>query len=271
MAYSLAAYRDILAGAQVRGARFAAFAEAPGSTSGSGVIYLRHDVDYSLGMAVELAEVNAALGVAGTFFLLLRSPVYNLLSYASQPYLQRLQQLGQRLGFHVAPPLDGPVTAESMAGVVRDEFDLVARHVSGIEPVFAWHNTTPAILELGLDLDVPGLVNAYSRKLFKEIPYHTDTGMRYTVAEWRAIAGSDAPAMQLLFHPELWVGNSATVVGALARTWPHVIREREIEFRTNRFYGARFPEGMPSEVIERLAADVESAGKRIDEEGSADQ
>lgn len=271
MAYSLAAYRDILAAAQARGARFASLAEAPGSGTSTGVVYLRHDVDYSLQMAVELAKANAALGVSGTFFLLLRSQVYNLLSYDAIPYVQRLADLGQRLGFHMALPSGVPATAAGLAELVRADFDIVARHVPAVESVFAWHNTTPAILELGLDLDVPGLVSAYSRRLFKDIPYHSDTGMRYSVREWRAIAGSDAPAMQLLFHPELWVGGGDTVTGALARTWPYVIRERETEFRVNRSYGARFPDGMPTELLERLAADVARDGGGVDDGRTAEQ
>lgn len=271
MAYSLAAYQDVLAAAQARGARFASFADAPGSGGDSGIVYLRHDVDYSLQMAVELAEANAALGVAGTFFLLLRSQVYNLLSYDAAPYLRRLTELGQRLGFHMALPPGGPATAAGLAEMVRADFDMVARRVPAIEPVFAWHNTTPALLELGLDLDVPGLVSAYGRKLFRDIPYHSDTGMRYTVEEWRAIAGAHAPAMQMLFHPELWVGGGSTVTGALARTWPYVIREREAEFRVNRFYGAQFPDGMPAALLERLAAEVAQDAGAADDGRTTDQ
>lgn len=257
MSYSLAAYRDILAATQARGSRFASFTEVADGGSGSRLIYLRHDVDFSLQMAVELAEVNAALGVSGTFFLLLRSQVYNLLSYDALPYLHRLTELGQRIGFHMALPGGVPDSAAMLAGLVRSDFDLVARHVPGIEPVFAWHNTTPALLELGLDLVVPGLVSAYSRRLFRDIPYHSDTGMRYSIDEWKVIAATAAPAIQLLFHPELWIGGSSTVTGALARTWPYVIREREVEFRVNRHYGEQYPEGMPAALLDRLAEAVE--------------
>src|SRR5690348_8315965 len=71
--YSLDAYRALIHFAQNKGYRISPFELNPLPQT----IILRHDVDYSLRIALNLARVNAALGIRGTFFVLLRSQIYN--------------------------------------------------------------------------------------------------------------------------------------------------------------------------------------------------
>ena len=268
MTYSLFAYRSVLEAAKRRRAAFVPFTMSM-AESEVPHIYLRHDVDFSLEMATLLAAANADLGVSGTFFLLLRSPVYNLLSDAARHAIERLLGLGQRLGLHVAVPAGLPQSPTALRELVLSDFEMARGQVPELDPVFAWHNTTPELLRLGLDLEVPGLVNAYSERLFKHIPYRSDTGMRYDVDAWLAMMLEPWATAQLLFHPELWVGGGATPTDALARTWPYVIREREIEFRANRFYGAQFPAGIPEPLLEQLVSGVITAAAASPAPGAA--
>ena len=46
-------------------------------------VILRHDIDYSLAMAWEMAELDAAYKIKSTFALLLSSPLYNPFTSAS--------------------------------------------------------------------------------------------------------------------------------------------------------------------------------------------
>ena len=255
MAYSIEGYESILAALAGRGVRFARFSEPP--LDGMPRVYLRHDVDLSLGAAVRFARMNAAAGARATFFLLLRSPVYNLLSEPVLSLAAELVANGQSLGLHVAVPTEQHCSKRDLVNLVSADYALARRHLPDLEPVFAWHNTTPELLEAGLDLEVPGLVNAYSTAFFRRIPYHSDTGMRYSVDEWlHLVRETPTRSMQLLFHPELWNGGGRTPGEALARTWPQVIREHEVEFRVNRHYGACFPDGMPESLLTRLADEL---------------
>jgi hypothetical protein len=214
-------------------------------------------------MAVRLAGVNAAEGVQGTFFVLLRSPVYNLLSYDSQGALERLLELGQRLGLHVAVPDPLPASDTALAELVRSDFDMAQRQVRTLDPVYAWHNTSPELLDRGLTLEVEGLVSAYSELLFRQMPYRSDTGMQRTPDEWKALMREGHDAMQLLFHPELWVGGGFSPTVALARTWPLVIREREVEFRRNKFYQPDFPDRMPPAALDGLVQALERGASHL--------
>lgn len=61
---------------------------------------LRHDIDYSLGQAVRLAELEAGEGIRSTWFVLLRTDFYNAASKVGQEALQHIRSLGHEIGLH---------------------------------------------------------------------------------------------------------------------------------------------------------------------------
>lgn len=213
-------------------------------------IYLRHDVDYSLEMALRLAEVNAELGVQGTFCVLLRSQIYNLLSDRSLSVLEKMATLGQNLGLHgsVSPtqPDDGAVESR-----IRADFECVRYNCSVVSAVCSWHNPTPEVLERHLGSPtVGGLVNAYSASFVREIPYYSDSNMRHSVEDFMRLVGDGgSPSMQLLLHPLNWVAGGESMRDVFSGTWPYIIREPEMEMRGNRFYSCVLPDGMPDYVV----------------------
>jgi hypothetical protein len=247
--YSKQTYRSLISRALDQGYRFAGFQEGPYDRC----IYLRHDIDYSLRMALELAEINASMGVQGTFCLLLRSQVYNLLSHSALECAREIHSLGQRLALHYALPPAIPPDDAGFAELIRADFEVVRSNLPEVEPAFAWHNTTPEVIRRGLALEVPGMVNIYSAHFIKEIPYCSDSNMRYSVEEFeRIIDASERPVLHLLFHPLNWIAGGSHMIEILSKTWAYIIREREQEMRTNNVYGRRFPQGMPPEILEQL-------------------
>jgi hypothetical protein len=213
-------------------------------------IYLRHDVDYSLEMALRLAEVNAELGIQGTFCVLLRSQIYNLLSDRSLSTLEKMAALGQNLGLHgsVSPTLPDDGAVESR---IRADFECVRYNCSFVSPVCSWHNPTPEVLERYLTSPrIGGLVNAYSASFVREIPYYSDSNMRHSVEDFMRLVGEGGSAcMQLLLHPLNWVAGGQSMRDVFSGTWPYVIREREVDMRENRFYACALPDGMPDSVV----------------------
>lgn len=259
--YSRENYRSLLELALQQGYKFISFLDKQNASDR--YIYLRHDVDYSLSMALELAKINHSVGVQGTFFILLRSQIYNLLSHWALCRVREIHALGQHLAFHYALPPAIPASDEEFASLILADFDIAQRHLPEIEPVFAWHNTTPEVINRGLELEVPGLVNAYSAQFFKDIPYYSDTYMRYSVAEFeKIITQKDHPALHLLFHPLHWIAGGKDVLEVLATTWKYIIREREQEMRVNRIYSQHFPQGMPADTLEQFALSIVEAGSK---------
>ena len=240
-AYSLETYRSIIRTALSSGYHISPFSLRPSKTEKR--IYLRHDVDFSLEMALRLAEVNAELGIRGTFCVLLRSQIYNLLSDRSLSTLEKFSALGQNLGLHASgfPPSLDDAAVESR---IRADFECVRHNCPVVSPVYSWHNPSPQLSERYLARPtVGGLVNAYSAGFVREIPYYSDSNMRLSVEDLMRLVGDGEPAcMQLLLHPLNWVAGGQSMRDVFSGTWPYVIREREQDIRTNRFYSGALPD-----------------------------
>jgi len=241
--YEQSAYRDLMRRAQADGWRFGSFLDP--ATDGPRTIYLRHDVDYSLELAVELAELNHELGVSGTFFVQLRAQFYNALERTESKRLLQLRALGQAVALHYVIDPDAPPSPEA----VRREFELLATLVPDAVPAFSWHQPTPAVLESDEFEDI-GLVNAYGRRFFREMAYLSDSTHRASVEELEAELGRvESSELQLLLHPVNWIAGGSDGVEILIRGWVRVLRDHERTLRANRTYAERFPAGMPSEVL----------------------
>ena len=181
-AFDLDHYRELLAAAKTGGYRFAFFDRAPQR----GDVLLRHDVDLSLEAAVELAELEAAVGASATYFLMKRSVFYNLSSYIGDAALTRLRELGHRVGLHAVWP----------------DADLDER----FDPVVAWHNPDPDYMREPIE----GAVNVMEPRFSTN--YRSDSNLH-----WRhgfphdELARRQFEWLQLLTHPEIWVYPGATM------------------------------------------------------------
>ena len=182
MSWDFAAYSAMLDAG--RSYRFVHFDHEPES----GEIFLRHDVDLSLAAAVQMAELEAARGVSATYFLMTRSVFYNLESREGEETLQRLRDLGHRVGLHaVHPHVD-----------FDDRFD----------PVLAWHNPDPGFVNDPIE----GLVNVMSTPWFDPAHYRSDSNQHWRSGDpAEALAAGEFDWLQLLTHPEIWAFGGATM------------------------------------------------------------
>jgi len=257
-AYSIETYQSLIKLALKRGYKFKSFLDAGKTFDHS--IYLRHDVDYSLRIATELAKINTSLGVQGTFFLLLRSQFYNLLNYTSLNCAQEIQRLGQHVAIHYYLPSTFPVNDDQIADQIQADFEIVKRHLPGIQPVFSWHNPTPEIFNRSPDFNVPGLTSAYGAKFTKDIPYYSDSNMRHSVAQLEEVIGEKHhSALQLLLHPLIWVLGGKNMAEVLIEVWPYIVRESELEMRSNREWLRHVSDGIPSWILDNLVRNLHAA------------
>ena len=138
-AFDLTHYRDLLEEAKAGGYRFAFFEGAPQK----GDLILRHDVDLSLDAALRMAELEAEAGAQATYFLMTGSVFYNLSSSEGERALERLRELGHRIGLHaVHPRLD-----------LDERFDRVV----------AWHNPDAEYMRSPID----GAINVMQEPWFE--------------------------------------------------------------------------------------------------------
>jgi hypothetical protein len=175
-AFDLAHYRELLDAARAGGYRFAFFDREPAP----GDLLLRHDVDLSLEAAVTLAELEAEEDASATYFLMPQSIFYNLASPPGETALERIRELGHRIGLHALWP-----RAE-----LDDRFD----------PVVAWHNPDPPYMRAPIDGAANVMEERFSANYRSDSNQHWRSGcphdeLRAGRFEW----------LQLLTHPEIWV------------------------------------------------------------------
>ena len=237
MRFSLDSYRALIRSALDAGYSAARFGsdQLPERS-----LLLRHDVDYSLDMAVSLARANAELGVAGTFFILLRGHSYNPLSPTSMKRLDELASQGQHLGLHVA---GGTETT------IGRDFEYLASQVP-LDRVFSWHNPTQELIDKHREHETfEGLINVYSRRFLDGALYRSDSNFGKSYDELAAAFAGDGRPVHLLIHPINWVAGGNSMIEVFEHAWPFLIREGELEARTNRLYAAKLPQGMPDALL----------------------
>src|SRR4051812_43380145 len=63
-------------------------------------LILRHDIDFCVREARELAMVEAQKGLVATYFFLLRTPFYNLFTAENTKAVREILTAGHRVGLH---------------------------------------------------------------------------------------------------------------------------------------------------------------------------
>lgn len=250
--YSPSAYRSLLERLSESGYVFRSFVDG---VADSPTVFLRHDIDYSLSWAVELARINQECGARGTFFLQLRSPLYNLLAFESLAAVREMVDLGQWLGFHVTLP-EEDLPREQVLELIRSDYRNLQAAIPSLQPVAAWHNPSLLADQEGLGWEIPGFVNAYGRIGGRKIPYYSDSNMRYSLSEFEGIVARREPAFQLALAPMQWLPGEPDMIGILARNLGRKIRDLEVEFIRNHVYRGHFPTGLPEEVTRDFETSV---------------
>ena len=177
-------YADLVQAALDGGYRCSWFDDDPDD----GQIYLRHDVDLSLDAALRMAEVEHRLGATATYFLMTESVFYNLASTEGVAALDRLTELGHRIGLHAVYP----------RATLDDRFT----------PVVAWHNPDPDYMSA----PIPGAINVMEPRTFTPETYRSDSNQRWRSGDPREeLRARSFPWLQLLTHPEIWAYPGATM------------------------------------------------------------
>lgn len=165
-----------------------------------GDVILRHDVDLSPQRALEMARLEADLGVRSTYLFLLTTPVYNLLEIEHVEALEEIASLGHDVGVHFNTHHywdDQPPVAE-LVETVRSECETLGRLLDRDVSVVSPH--VPPEWMLGRDF--AAFTNAYGTPYFDEIEYVSDSNQK-----WRdepPLPDGTPRAMQILVHPGLW-------------------------------------------------------------------
>lgn len=197
--FTLQHYREILEIAKSNGYTFLGFHESSPSPRRK-VIYLRHDLDVCIEESLDMAALEAELGVRATYFILLDSPLYNPLSVDSIELITQIQEKGHWIGLH----LDSVFLTSGDKGRLEEEVQCFLEFFGNklnLVPVISFHRPVPEVL----GKDFRTFVSVYSQRFFVDIKYISDSrGVWREGCPCQLLERGIYTALQILVHPIWW-------------------------------------------------------------------
>lgn len=197
--FTLQHYREILEIAKSNGYTFLGFHESSPSKRQK-VIYLRHDLDVCIEEGLDMAALEAELGIKATYYLLVNSPLYNPLSADSIELITQIQEKGHWIGLH----LDLVLLTSGDKGRLEEDVQYFLKFFGNkfkLAPVVSFHRPVPEVL----GHDFQGFVSTYSRHFFIDIKYISDSrGIWREGCPCQALKKGIYTALQMLVHPIWW-------------------------------------------------------------------
>ena len=171
------------------------------------MLLLRHDIDFDMQKALDFAYLEHDRGVFSTYFIMLRTKSYNVLTRHDFDAVKTIQNLGHAISLHFDPTL-----YEDYRSGLLFELDVFERFF-GISPsVISIHRPAADFLS-GKEI---GISHTYEPRFFRDIKYISDSGGHF---KYGHPLDSDAFAhkqtVHLLTHPIWWTTDGVDTISKL--------------------------------------------------------
>ncbi|MDP6475608.1 MAG: hypothetical protein QF449_01475 [Alphaproteobacteria bacterium] len=199
--FTLAGYRELIAAILARGYEITDFSQTRAARRH---LILRHDIDQCLASAARLAAVEAEQGWRASYFVLMRSEMYNPFSPAGLGALREIAGAGHEIGLHLDASIYGADAAALEAAVER-ECAMLESITGQRVSMISFHRPSPNLRPY--DRILAGRGNTYESRFFDEIGYCSDSRGAWRHGRPRDHAAiAEGRALQLLTHAIWWVG-----------------------------------------------------------------
>ena len=194
---------------------------------------LRHDIEFSIDRAYELAKVEKELGVTSTYTVQVRNNTYNALSEKNIDLIKRIKDLGHHIGLHQNPPL---MDLDKLKTYVSVDIQMLEYYYGFYVDRFAFHRPKKEYLKEYFKLD--GKINCYDEKFFHyfdkkpnkiNVLYLADSNHEWKYGYPLDYDFSKVNKLQLLTHPYSWTLTGGDNYG----NYQSLIRERKKELIVN--------------------------------------
>lgn len=189
-------YRHLLSAFLKKDYRAVSFGD---QDSSHGELILRHDIDFDCGLARQMAEIEADLGVTSTYFFMLRSESYNLLSDGNDEHVNAIRKAGHRISLHFDPT----VYDDFVAGFQTEKTIFETMFETTID-IVSLHRPNDFFLQY--DQPIAGTAHTYQRHFFKDIAYMSDSQGQFRYGHpLESEAFAEGRTIHLLTHPIWWM------------------------------------------------------------------
>ncbi|WP_010283361.1 polysaccharide deacetylase family protein [Bacillus timonensis] len=172
---------------------------------------IRHDVEFSVERAFEMAKIESELGVKSSYMFQIRNNAYNLFSSENINMVRQIKEMGHHIGLHVH--LKMVEEFESIESYILNDVQVMEAFLNIPVDRFSYHRPPKDILKLKVRIN--NLINTYDDIYFdlKEdednfenvrIKYFSDS-----MHQWKYGYPSEEEIkkykkIQLLVHPYSW-------------------------------------------------------------------
>lgn len=202
MDFKLEDYARFLDSAKQAGWQFKPLVEFKKFGREEKTIYLRHDVDYHIGYAAIMSDVERVFGVRSTYHFLVTSPFYNFFDDTFSDQLKIILNGNHEIGLHIS---EHSILSPTTQG-------RIINHVIDLQTC-STHKPTKTKSHFDVHLTLNNCPNAYTF----DLPYCSDSSMRWQDKTPEQMI-EQGQSFQLLIHPIWWVAQGNTREEKLAST-----------------------------------------------------
>jgi len=156
-------------------------------TEPEGQLFIRHDVDFDLDLAVELAKIEYKMGVRAVYFVMVTSPYYNI--FSEEFGIFEILELGHDVLLHYDHKFDWKLQLDIFTDFMGYCPDLISMH----RP----RNTDK------LDANPIKIESTYSDRYSKDAKYFSDANCLWRYGYPEPQVG--LRTVQLMTHPVWWM------------------------------------------------------------------
>ena len=125
---------------------------------------IRHDIEFSLYRALNLAKIDHTLGIKSSFFVQLRNNCYNALSKENLDILNEISKLGHHIGAHINTSNLTSTDEKELHKFILQDIITLEKYTSIKIDRFSFHSPTKN--QLKKPIKIPNIINAYDNLYF---------------------------------------------------------------------------------------------------------
>tara|TARA_Y100001958_G_scaffold98184_1_gene67830 strand:- start:19365 stop:20132 length:768 start_codon:yes stop_codon:yes gene_type:complete len=200
--FTLSNYKNILKMAINKGYKFKLFDILYDYPQRS--IILRHDLEFSVPIALEMAKIEYQLGIKSTFFIQLHGDFYNALEINTFNIIKEIESFGHEIALHFDTHFWDIKDTQQLEQFLLIDKDTFTKYFGKAPRLFSFHNNNAFTMTCEQN-SYGGMHNVYATKYKKEYGYCADsTGFwRYEILEQRINEAKDN-VLQVLIHDAMW-------------------------------------------------------------------
>ena len=174
----------------------------------------RHDVEFSIQRALDLAKIEFELDLQSSYFFQLTNNCYNVVSAENLKKIREIHNLGHKIGVHTF--INKERDYKNIIDIISRDILTLQKYVEVDIDRFSFHrpNLYKEVLEMNIKID--GVINAYSDEFFTylngsnkipDVKYISDSQHKWNYGNPFDIEVEKWDKLQLLLHEYSWTEN----------------------------------------------------------------